>query len=216
MENEKKVQSTKVEVQKEVIKTEYEGIKIVKDDNFIPRSRLTRDDVKKFSLVLVSIIAKFYHKENNERDSIQLKVYPFVDIKSKDYETNLSVLMKSKLREYYKFVKLNEDNKVKLDRNDLGFVLFSINKLPTLKDQKLTLPRYARFITAVKDGRRHYRLQLFLSFDLVKTIFISDSIMKLIETCIHAGVIDPVEFIEATSEELELESSGKDKDIELM
>lgn len=208
MENEKKVQSTKVEVQKkEVIQSGYEGITIVRDENFIPRSELTRDDIKKFPLVLAVIVAKYYLKEANERDSIQFRIYPFLDKKSKEYEKNVSISLNEKLKEYYKFVKLNEDNKEVIDRNELASIMIASKLSPKLVNQKLILPRFARFITAVKDGRRHYRLQVFLSFDLVRTLFISDQLMKLISISVKAGYIEPVEFVEASSEELELKSN---------
>lgn len=206
MENEKKVNTPKVEVQKEkeVIQTGYEGITIVKDENFIPRSELTREDIRKFPLVLAVIVSKYYLKEANERDSIQFRIYPFVDAKSKGYEKNVSIQMDNGVKEYYKFVKLNEDNAEIIDRNDLGSIMIGSRLVPKLENQKLTLPRFARFLTGVKDGRRHYRLQVFLSNDVVRTLFISDKIMKLIEISIKAGLINPVEFIEATSDELEV------------
>ncbi len=210
MENEKKVNVPKVEVQKkEVIQSGYEGITIVRDENFIPRSELTRDDIKKFPLVLAVIVAKYYLKEANERDSIQFRIYPFLDKKSKEYEKNVSISLNEKLKEYYKFVKLNEDNIEVIDRNELASIMIVSKLSPKLENQKLILPRFGRFISAVKDGRRHYRLQVFLSFDLVRTLFISDQLMKLISISVKAGYIEPVEFVEASSEELELKSNDQ-------
>ena len=47
-----------------LIESEYEGITIVKDENFIPRSNLTKEDIKKFPLVLVQLVTKFINKSN--------------------------------------------------------------------------------------------------------------------------------------------------------
>lgn len=205
MENEKKAQSAKVEVQKkEVIQSGYEGITIVRDENFIPRSELTREDIKKFPLVLAVILSRYYLKEANERDSIQFRIYPFLDKKSKGYEKNVSISLNENLKEYYKFVKLNDDNKEVIDRNEFASIMLSSRIPVKLENQKIIIPRFARFITAVKDGRRHYRLQVFLSFDLVRTLFINEQIMKLISMSIKAGYIEPVEFVEATTDELDI------------
>lgn len=205
MENEKKVNTPKVEVQKkEVIESGYEGITIVRDENFIPRSELTREDIKKFPLVLAVILSRYYLKEANERDSIQFRIYPFLDKKSKGYEKNVSISLNENLKEYYKFVKLNDDNKEVIDRNEFASIMLSSRIPVKLENQKIIIPRFGRFITAVKDGRRHYRLQVFLSFDLVRTLFINDQIMKLISMSIKAGYISPVEFIEATTDELDI------------
>lgn len=38
-----------------LIESEYEGITIVKDENFIPRSNLTKEDIKKISFSIGSI-----------------------------------------------------------------------------------------------------------------------------------------------------------------
>ena len=44
-----KEMATKPQVTKEnLIESEYEGITIVKDEDFIPRSNLTKEDIKKF------------------------------------------------------------------------------------------------------------------------------------------------------------------------
>lgn len=75
--NEKEV-ATKPQVSKEnLIESGYEGITIVKDENFIPRSELTKEDIKKFPLVLVQLVTKFINKSNNQRDSISLRVVSF-------------------------------------------------------------------------------------------------------------------------------------------
>ena len=126
-----------------LIESEYEGITIVKDENFIPRSNLTKEDIKKFPLVLVQLVTKFINKNNNQRDSISLRVYPFKDEKDK---TQL-IYNGFKVNKFSDFIRLNDDNSVRLTRNELVNIFLSINKSPEITDSLIQLPRYARFIT---------------------------------------------------------------------
>lgn len=206
--NEKEV-ATKPQVSKEnLIESGYEGITIVKDENFIPRSELTKEDIKKFPLVLVQLVTKFINKSNNQRDSISLRVYPFKDEKDK---TQL-IYNGFKVNKFSDFIRLNDDNSVRLTRNELVNIFLSINKSPEITDSLIQLPRYARFITGINpvDGTRHYRLQLFISFDCVKSIFFNRITLDTISKLIKNKYIAPVVFTEATSDDLDFENQNQE------
>ncbi len=204
-----KEMATKPQVTKEnLIESGYFGIKIIKDDNFIPRSELTKEDIKKFPLVLVQLVTKFTNKSNNQRDSISLRVYPFQDEKDK---TQL-IYNGFKIHKFSEFIRLNDDNKVKMYRNELVNVYLSMGKNPEIADSVLQLPRYARLITGISpiDGKRNYRLQLFLSYDCVKTVFINYITLDTISKLIKNKYIAPVVFTEATSDDLEFENDNQE------
>lgn len=204
-----KEMATKPQVTKEnLIESGYAGIKIIKDDNFIPRSELTKEDIKKFPLVLVQLVTKFTNKSNNQRDSISLRVYPFQDEKDK---TQL-IYNGFKTHKFSEFIRLNDDNKVKMYRNELVNVYLSMGKNPEIADSVLQLPRYARLITGISpiDGKRNYRLQLFLSYDCVKTVFINYITLDTISKLIKNKYIAPVVFTEATSDDLEFENDNQE------
>lgn len=206
--NEKEV-ATKPQVSKEnLIESGYEGITIVKDENFIPRSELTKEDIKKFPLVLVQLVTKFINKSNNQRDSISLRVYPFEDKKDK---TQL-IYNGFKVNKFSDFIRLNDDNSVRLTRNELVNIFLSINKSPEITDSLIQLPRYARLITGINpaDGTRHYRLQLFISFDCVKSIFFNRITLETISKLIKNKYIAPVVFTEATSVDLDFENQNQE------
>lgn len=206
--NEKEV-ATKPQVSKEnLIESGYEGITIVKDENFIPRSELTKEDIKKFPLVLVQLVTKFINKSNNQRDSISLRVYPFEDKKDK---TQL-IYNGFKVNKFSDLIRLNDDNSVRLTRNELVNIFLSINKSPEITDSLIQLPRYARLITGINpaDGTRHYRLQLFISFDCVKSIFFNRITLKTISKLIKNKYIAPVVFTEATSDDLDFENQNQE------
>lgn len=206
--NEKEV-ATKPQVSKEnLIESGYEGITIVKDENFIPRSELTKEDIKKFPLVLVQLVTKFINKSNNQRDSISLRVYPFEDKKDK---TQL-IYNGFKVNKFSDFIRLNDDNSVRLTRNELVNIFLSINKSPEITDSLIQLPRYARLITGINpaDGTRHYRLQLFISFDCVKSIFFNRITLETISKLIKNKYIAPVVFTEATSDDLDFENQNQE------
>lgn len=204
-----KEMATKPQVTKEnLIESEYEGITIVKDEDFIPRSNLTKEDIKKFPLVLVQLVTKFINKNNNQRDSISLRVYPFKDEKDK---TQL-IYNGFKVNKFSDFIRLNDDNSVRLTRNELVNIFLSINKSPEITDSLIQLPRYARFITGINpvDGTRHYRLQLFISFDCVKSIFFNRITLDTISKLIKNKYIAPVVFTEATSDDLDFENQNQE------
>lgn len=204
-----KEMATKPQVTKEnLIESEYEGITIVKDEDFIPRSNLTKEDIKKFPLVLVQLVTKFINKNNNQRDSISLRVYPFKDEKDK---TQL-IYNGFKVNKFSDFIRLNDDNSVRLTRNELVNIFLSINKSPEITDSLIQLPRYARFITGINpvDGTRHYRLQLFISFDCVKSIFFNRITLDTISKLIKNKYIAPVVFTEATSDDLDFENKNQE------
>lgn len=206
--NEKEV-ATKPQVSKEnLIESGYEGITIVKDENFIPRSELTKEDIKKFPLVLVQLVTKFINKSNNQRDSISLRVYPFEDKKDK---TQL-IYNGFKVNKFSNLIRLNDDNSVRLTRNELVNIFLSINKSPEITDSLIQLPRYARLITGINpaDGTRHYRLQLFISFDCVKSIFFNRITLETISKLIKNKYIAPVVFTEATSDDLDFENQNQE------
>lgn len=206
MENEKKAQGAKVEVQKkeelkskiDVIDSPYKGITIVKDKNFVPKGELTKDMIKNFSRVLVELEAKFTLKANTQRDSIKVRVYPFKDKKDPSKVTYSG----QESKKFNELIRLNDDNSVRLTRNDFVDILISLNIAPEIKDKFLRVLRYARFITAVdpKNNRRNYRVQVFFSPGCVESIFIEDSTLETVSTLISAGYIPPVQFIEASSE----------------
>lgn len=199
----------KPQVTKEnLIESGYPGITIIKDDNFIPRSELTKEDIKKFPLVLVQLVTKFINKSNNQRDSISLRVYPFEDKKDK---TQL-IYNGFKVNKFSDFIRLNDDNSVRLTRNELVNIFLSINKSPEITDSLIQLPRYARFITGINpaDGTRHYRLQLFISFDCVKSIFFNRITLETISKLIKNKYIAPVVFTEATSDDLDFENQNQE------
>lgn len=190
------------------VETPYPGITIVKDDNFIPRRELTKDYIKKFSLVLVQLVTKFTNKNNYQRDSISLRVYPFKDEKDK---TQL-IYNGYKTNRFSDFIRLNDDNSVRLTRNELVNIYLSMGKEPEITDSVLLLPRYARFITGINpaDGNRHYRLQLFLSYDCVKSIFLNKITLDTIATLIKNKYIAPVVFTEATSDDLDFTDDSQE------
>ena len=203
MENEKKAVSAKVEVQNnnEMIESEYKGIYIQKYENFKKRSELTKEEIKAFPIVLCEIQSKFIIKDNSRRDSIQLKVYPFKDIKN-PIEMYYSGKKSSK---FYEFVKLNDDNQVRLARIEYTNILRFMNKEPELKDSCLEILRYARFITGISpvNNERYYRVQLFLSFDCVKSIFLDRITLHTISNLIESKYISPVTFIEPVTDDYE-------------
>lgn len=207
MENEKIVKNTKVEVQKEkenveVVESGYPGITIRKDDNFVKRSDLSKKEIKGFPRVLVQLTSKFTNKSNSQRDSINIRIYPFHDKKDKEviqYDFG-------KCPRFSDFVRLNDDNKVRLTRTEFIDVLLSMNMVPEVSDMNLELVRYGRFLTSIgHDGKRNYRVQVFLSFDCVKAVFIREKTLSTISTLVKKGYIDPVEFIEASAEEIDLD-----------
>ena len=204
-----KEMATKPQVTKEnLIKSGYEGISIVKDESFIPRKELTKEDIKKFPLVLVQLVTKFTNKSNNQRDSISLRVYPFHDEKDK---TQL-IYNGFKSNKFSDFIRLNDDNSVRLTRNELVNIYLSMGKNPEITDSVIQLPRYGRFITGVNpaDGTRHYRLQLFISYDCVKSIFFNHITLDTISKLIKNKYIAPVTFVEATSDDLEFENDNQE------
>lgn len=204
-----KEMATKPQVTKEnLIKSGYEGISIVKDESFIPRKELTKEDIKKFPLVLVQLVTKFTNKSNNQRDSISLRVYPFHDEKDK---TQL-IYNGFKSNKFSDFIRLNDDNSVRLTRNELVNIYLSMGKNPEITDSVIQLPRYGRFITGVNpaDGTRHYRLQLFISYDCVKSVFFNHITLDTISKLIKNKYIAPVVFIEATSDDLEFENDNQE------
>ena len=204
-----KEMAIKPQVTKEnLIESGYPGITIIKDDNFIPRSELTKEDIKKFPLVLVQLVTKFTNKSNNQRDSISLRVYPFQDEKDK---TQL-IYNGFKVNKFSDLIRLNDDNSVRLTRNELVNIFLSINKSPEITDSLIQLPRYARFITGINpvDGTRHYRLQLFISFDCVKRVFFNRITLETISKLIKNKYIAPVVFTEATSDDLDFENQNQE------
>ena len=209
MENEKK---EKVEVQKnsssvDDVKCDYEGIKIIVDKNFIPKSLLTREDIKKFNYVLINLVAKFTNKANSQRDAISLKVYPLVAKNG-----NIRNYSGFKTNEFSELYRLNDDRQVSLIRNDLTSILLAMGKTPVIENMSIDFVRYARFITGISnvDGRRHYRIQVFISFNIVKTIFLSEADMLMISSLIKNNYVDPITFVEATSDINEDVSSSND------
>lgn len=209
MENEKKVEVQKKSssVDESIVKCNYDGIKIIVDKNFIPKSELTRDDIKKFNYVLVNLVAKFTNKANSQRDSISLKVYPLVAKNG-----NVRNYSGFKTSEFSELFRLNDDRQVALIRNDLTSILLAMGKTPVIENMSIDFVRYARFITGISDtdGRRHYRIQIFISFNIVKTIFLSDADMLMISALIKNNYVDPIVFVEATSDINEELSSSSD------
>lgn len=204
-----KEMATKPQVTKEnLIESQYEGISILKDENFIPRSNLTKEDIKKFPLVLVLLVTKFINKSNNQRDSISLRVYPFENKKDK---TRL-IYNGFKVNKFSDLIRLNDDNSVRLTRNELVNIFLSINQNPEITNSVIKLPRYARFITGINpaDGTRHYRLQLFISFDCVKSIFFDRITLETISKLIKNKYIAPVVFTEASSDDLDFENQNQE------
>lgn len=204
-----KEMATKPQVTKEnLIESGYPGITIIKDDNFIPRKELIKEDIKKFPLVLVQLVTKFTNKNNNQRDLISLRVYPFQDEKDK---TQL-IYKGFKVNKFSDFIRLNDDNSVRLTRNELVNIYLSMGKNPEITDSVIQLPRYARFITGINptDGTRHYRLQLFISFDCVKSIFFNHITLDTISKLVKNKYIAPITFVEATSEDLEFTNDNQE------
>lgn len=205
-----KEMATKPQVTKKenLIESGYAGITIIKDDNFIPRKELTKEDIKKFPLVLIQLVTKFTNKNNNQRDSISLRVYPFQDEKDKTQ----FIYNGFKVNKFSDFIRLNDDNSVRLTRNELVNIYLSMNKSPEITDSVIQLPRYGRFITGVNpaDGTRHYRLQLFISYDCVKSIFFNHITLDTISKLIKNKYIAPVTFVEATSEDLEFTNDNQE------
>lgn len=157
---------------------------------------------------MVQLVTKFINKSNNQRDSISLRVYPFEDKKDK---TQL-IYNGFKVNKFSDFIRLNDDNSVRLTRNELVNIFLSINKSPEITDSLIQLPRYARLITGINpaDGTRHYRLQLFISFDCVKSIFFNRITLETISKLIKNKYIAPVVFTEATSDDLDFENQNQE------
>ena len=198
---------TKVQVtpQDEVKEYElYPGIKVIKDENFIPRKDLTRDDIKKFSIVKV-VVSSVFKEGKNPR--ITFKVFPFV---AKPHD--LVTIQGRKVNEYSDLFRLNDDisNNIRLSANEYTGLLIA-SKMPLEhKDKVFSLLKYVRFITGIshKDNRRYNKVQLFLSFDNVKTLWLSETEMVTISKLVEGNFIDPVTFTEVSYEELELDDNN--------
>lgn len=200
MENEKKVQSTKAEVQKvNLIESGYPGITIREDLSFKRRSELTEEEIKKFNPVLCKFQTQFTQKANYEKDSINVKVYPFVDLKQNElfkYDDG----KKGKI--YSEYVVLYLDKKVKIERMEYLNLLLLLGKEPTLTDTITKVRRYARFITGIginpktKMKERYYRAQVFFSENCVKSFFFNKVTLDTMSALIKSGYIAPVTFIE--------------------
>lgn len=212
MENEKKATTAKVEVQNENIESEYKGIYIQKEKEFKKRNELTKEEIKAFPIVLCEIQSKFTRKDASRKDSVLLKVYPFVD--NKHHET--IEYSGRKHQKFYEFLRLNEDNKIRLTRSELANILLSTNKEPELKDSCLEVLRYARFTTGISpvNHERYYRMQLFLSFDCVKSIFFNKVDLGTMSNLIEKKYISPVVFIEPTIDDIEF--AKEEKEVELI
>ncbi len=190
-----------------MIESGYFGITIQKDENYKQSFELSKDDIKKFPIVLCEIQSKFTVKNNSRRDSILLRVYPFKDIKN---PTEMYYSGRKSLK-FYEFLKLNDDNKVRLNRNELANILLSMNKEPELKDSVMEILRYARFTTGYKrDGERYYRMQLFLSYDCVVSIFLNRITLDTISRLIQSKYLSPITFIEPTNDDVEFSNENND------
>lgn len=209
-ENLNKVDQTKVtksstEKLKENERIIYPGVKVVDDINFIPRSRLNKEDIKKFNIVRIDFNVVF----KNDRDRINFKIYPFVNnLSNKMFE----VIQGKTIPSYCLLVRLNDDisNNVRLTRNEYVDILLA-NKMPlNLTDANFSVLRYGRLIYSEKNDKRYYRLQLFLSFNLVKSFWISEAMVQTLSKLVESGYIEPITFYQATSEEFEDEATNDD------
>ena len=145
MENEKK---EKVEVQKnsssvDDVKCDYEGIKIIVDKNFIPKSLLSREDIKKFNYVLINLVAKFTNKANSQRDAISFKVYPLVAKNG-----NIRNYSGFKTNEFSELYRLNDDRQVSLIRNDLTSILLAMGKTPVIENMSIDTYKEFKYMFA--------------------------------------------------------------------
>lgn len=179
----------------------YPGITVIKDENFIPRKDLTRDDIKKFSIVKV-VVSSVFKEGQNPR--ITFKLFPFVCNPHQQV-----IIQGKKVNEYTDLFRLNDDvsNNIRLSANEYTSLLIASNMKLEHKNKVFSMLKYARFITGVsqKDNRRYYKVQLFLSFDNVKTLWLSETEMSTISTLIVNKFIDPVSFVEVSSDELEID-----------
>lgn len=212
MENEKKATTAKVEVQNENIESEYKGIYIQKEKEFKKRNELTKEEIKAFPIVLCEIQSKFTRKDASRKDSVLLKVYPFVDNKHPE----MVEYSGRKHRKFYELLRLNEDNDVRLTRSEYANILLFMNQDPELKDSCLEVLRYARFTTGISpvNHERYYRMQLFLSFDCVKSIFFNRVALGTMSNLIEKKYISPVTFIEPVTDDIELKK--EEKEVELI
>ncbi len=214
MENEKKATTAKVEVQKEneLIESGFFGITIKKDPNYKTSDELTREDLKQFPKVLCEITSKFIKKNNSRRDSVLLKVYPFVDLRYSDIVYYLG----KKSNVFYDGIRLNEDNKVRFNRTEYVNILYALGLDTTkLEDSFLEFLRYARFTTGISPvtNGRYYRMQLFLTERFVISLFFNPIVLDTISRAIKSGVISPITFIEPSNDDVEFKNEKSENDL---
>ena len=187
----------------------YPGIKLIKHENFIPRKDLKKEDIKKFSIVEVEISSIF---KQGKDPRINFKVFPFVE---KPYE--LVTIQGRKINNFSRLFRLNGDisNNIRLSANEYTGILLA-SKLPVdFSDKVFSLLKYARFITGIslKDNKRYNKVQLFLAFDNVKTLWLSDIDLRTISALYTSNLIDEVIFYEVSSSDLELEETNVDVEL---
>lgn len=179
------------------------GITVIPITNFIPLKDLTKDDIRKMGLVRVEINAVF---RKNSNDRINFKVYPLKNV----FKDNIFNDENNKFAEYSDLIRINDEisNNERLTRNEYISILINSKMKVEASDKSFSLLRYARLLTGVskKTGERYYKMQLFLSKDIVKTFWISDLLVQTLSDGIVGRLFQPVTFYEATSEELELDN----------
>lgn len=184
------------------------GITVIPITNFIPLKDLTKDDIRKMGLVRVEINAVF---RKNSNDRINFKVYPFKNVfKNNVFKNNIFNDEDNKFAEYSDLIRINDEisNNERLTRNEYISILINSKMKVEVSDNSFSLLRHARLLTGVskKTGERYYKMQLFISKDIVKTFWISDHLVQTLSDGIVGRLFQPVTFYEATSEELELDN----------
>ena len=77
-----------------------------------------------------------------------------------------------------------------------------------LKSSVIEVLRYARFITGINPLKkeRYYRLQVFFTSTLVKSVFLDNVTLDTISKAIKSGAIPPITFIEPTYDDVEFKN----------
>lgn len=211
-EKEKSVQAQEVTKVKEneIVQSDYEGIQIEKVKKFIPKDELSDFNYKMLPLCLVELKARITEKRGVKSENFEFRVRPFEKYKAKPVMVGTHSVY-----ELSNLIVFNDDSKrIKLTHSEYANILMKKGlsfdfKKGTYQHNILCRYRLITGIDADDDNRRHYRIQLFLTRKKVVVIFLSNEAMDTISEGIKLHhIAGPITFLEATSEELELNKTN--------